>query len=130
MMSWGKPDVSFEQYRDDSVECAYFGATGNIKITGEYAEIDQGIREQNRTIDHGNGDIYDQMRDYNMAYQRNIRGNVNALQDLMVARVHQCLSGRGYHEFALTPAEEKQLGKLQRGSPERFRFLHQLASAG
>jgi len=130
MMSWGKPGVSYADYRTDSIECAYFGATGDIAGTSEFADIERGIREQNRTIDRGNGDIYDQVRDYNMVYQRAIRSNVDTLQDLMVARVQQCLTGRGYREFALTPAEEEQLGRLKRGTDERFRYLHQLASTG
>ncbi|KLE35950.1 hypothetical protein [Aurantiacibacter luteus] len=129
-ISWGKADVPFIDYRVDSIECAMLGATQNISEREELAEILRGVRQQERDLDiRGDGaDLYDMLRDYNMVYQRSFRGNVPALQGVMVETVHQCLRDRGYAEFALTGAQEGLLRELDHGTDERFRYLHALAS--
>lgn len=130
MATWGKPGVSFADYRTDSVDCAITGATVPIKETDEYSEIDRGLKTQQRTLENPppGSDQFDQIRDYSMTYQRNIRANIGDIQSLMVRRVQICLRSKGYKEFLLTPEQEAELGRYVKGSDARFRYLHSIAS--
>jgi len=47
---------------------------------------------------------------------------------LMQAKVDDCLVGRGYVRFRLTPQQRKHLARLHLGSPERHFYLYQLAT--
>ena len=66
---------------------------------------------------------YDQIR-------RSIRPEqkMRALKYGMEAVVQECLKERGYVRFRLTEAQRKTLAKFDRGTDERRRFLHGLAS--
>jgi hypothetical protein len=46
----------------------------------------------------------------------------------LVSIVERCLESRGYSRFRLTREQQAQLRRLDKGSPERHRFLHMLAS--
>ncbi len=128
MATWGKPGVDFDHYRSDSIECAVAGATIPVQQTEEYGEIDRGLKTQQRILEQPTGDQFDQIRDYSMTYQRNIRANVEDIQNIMVKRVHICLRAKGYKEFLLKPAQEAQLDTYRKGTDERFRYLHSVAS--
>ena len=46
----------------------------------------------------------------------------------LVDVVETCLAQRGYTRFTLTEEQRSALGKLKKGSPERHRYMHALAS--
>ena len=50
------------------------------------------------------------------------------LQAALVSIAERCLVDRGYSRFRLTAEQQATLGRLKKGSPERHRFLHALAS--
>jgi len=126
--SWGKGNVSFADYRVDSVTCALEGVQTDVVDQDQFKEIDAGLREQERSIDNSHGDIFDAVRENSMLYQRKLRSNVAELQDYMIEAVHECLRNKGYSEFALTGDQSALLAKLDKGSEARFRYLHALAS--
>jgi len=128
VISWGKQDVSFVDYRSDSIACAIAGVERDIRDHEAVAEIERGIVQQEIGLTSGSGDTYDALREYNFVYQRTIRGNVPVVQSYMVEGVHQCLREKGYSEFALTPEQAGLLTNLERGTEARFRYLHALAS--
>jgi len=128
VMTWGKPGVSFEQYRIDSVECAIEGSSYDVEASKEYEEIDRGLKAQYRILELANGDQFDRIRDYTMTYQRNLRGGVADIQATMVDRVQMCLRARDYKEFALTQTQASKLASYRKGTEPRFRYLHSLAS--
>ena len=127
-ISWGKPGVSYVQYREDSIECAIDGSRYNLVASGPYKDIDRGLKSQYRVLEQAQGDQSDQIRDYSMTYQRNIRGRIDDIQTAMVNRVHMCLRARDYKEFYLTEAQSKRLAQFDKGTEPRFRYLHSLAS--
>lgn len=128
VLSWGKPGVSYDRYRADSVVCALAGAAIPVEQTQEYGEIERGLKTQQRVLEEPSGDQFDQMREYNMTYQRNLRANVDDIQDIMLQRVHICLRSKRYKEFALTPEQLARLGAFPKGTEMRFRYLHAVAS--
>lgn len=126
--SWGRAGVDFATYRQDAVECgrmAYYAdlsrnehaqafATGTrrlemidglpldyLSLARSYAQITEGMRTESR------------LRDLDQSLQ--------SIVDI-------CLTRRGYVKFALTEEQRDRLGHLRKGSPERHRYLHALAS--
>ena len=108
--TWGKADVSFEQYRDDAAARHGMGTAGAsaaedmyrmTQLAARSEQIRSGIRPEKR------------MRE---------------LQAALVSIAERCLVDRGYTRFRLTAEQQATLGRLKKGSPERHRFLHALAS--
>jgi len=128
VVSWGKEDVSFVEYRTDSIGCALEGVQRDISEHEAMTEIEHSIEQQEIGLDTGTGDTFDALREYNLVYQRTIRGNVPDIQSYMVESVHQCNRGKGYSQFALTGQQAHLLANLERGTEARFRYLHVLAS--
>ena len=52
----------------------------------------------------------------------------NDVKELLQATVDECLKGRGYSKFQLTPAQQQTLRRLKIGSEERHFYLFRLAS--
>lgn len=123
-VSWGKQGVSFAQYRAESVDCAYAGATKNFTDQAAYKDARRGLNMQDAELERGD------TTEYVMIYRRNLRSNVSKLQTYLVGNVEKCLLGRGYKPFFLTRDQKRNLDRLKPGSRERFEFLHGLGSSG
>jgi hypothetical protein len=121
-ISWGKEAVAFEQYRADAVACGIQGATRDMREQKAFKDVVHGTHFQESALDRGDPD------EYVMIYKRNFRGNVPRLQHFLVNGVEECLMGKGYTPFALTPAQESQLRRYDKGSEDRFRYLHRISS--
>jgi hypothetical protein len=138
VVSWGKPDISFDDYRKDSIECGEWGATTSMKGRGEFDAVVLGLDRQDTDIDIGRSlppsltqeDPTQKLaRDYALnGLKSRPEPKVKALQRFLVDHVEACLSEKGYVRFTLTPAQEAELGGYRKGSQERFRYLHALAS--
>lgn len=146
--SWGKPGVSIDQYRTDSITCGRAGyytdvsdteaahvfkdATGqleaneadlsspaNAPLPGESAS--ETIRKQAAiaNIVARSGAIVANTRPTERMKQ---------VSTLMQGKVEDCLKSRGYVHFRLTPAQRKHLAHLHLGSVERHTYLYQLAT--
>lgn len=138
VVSWGKPGVSFDDYRRDSIECGRRGAATSMKGRREFDAVMLGLSRQDTDIDIGRSlppspaqeDPAQKLaRDYalNGAKSRP-EPKVKALQSFLEENVEACLSEKGYVRFSLTPRQAADLGRLKKGSEGRFRFLHALAS--
>ncbi|MGR4863228.1 hypothetical protein [Caulobacter sp. LARHSG274] len=138
VLSWGKPEVSFDDYRRDSIECGKRGATTSMKGRSEFDAVMLGLNRQDADIDIGRSlppsatleDPAQKLaRDYalNSAKSRP-EPKVKALQNFLEQNVETCLAQKGYVRFTLTPAQAADLDRHKKGSEGRFRFLHALAS--
>lgn len=138
VVSWGKPDVSFDDYRKDSTECGKRGATTSMREHGEFDAVLLGLTHQDIDMDIGRSlppsltgeDPAQKLgRDYalNGAKSRP-EPRVKALQKFLVENVEACLSEKGYVRFSLTPVQSAELGGYKKGTEGRFRYLHALAS--
>lgn len=137
--SWGKPGVSFEDYRRDSIACGKQGATTSMAGRPEYDAVMLGIGRQDTDIDIGRSlppsathedPIEKLARDYalNGAKSRP-EPRVKALQGVLETAVRDCLLARGYARFTLTPDQAAGLARHKKGTEGRFRYLHALASS-
>ena len=120
-VSWGKEGVSFEQYRAESIECGRAGAGRDLQRQQAVKDVIHGAHFQDSALDRGD------TVEYAMIYDRNFRGNVAKVQAFMVSGVEECLFNSGYVPFVLTRAQENRLSRYRKGSPERFRYLHELS---
>lgn len=136
--SWGKPGVSFEQYRADAIACAERGYYLDIAQTDDAKAFVRGSRElddatQSTAVAGPSADpIDDAVRRAN-AYEQIRRGveperRIDNLRTVLQSAVDSCLRARGYAKFTLTAAQRRQLGKLPIGSPQRRTYLYEIAS--
>lgn len=127
--SWGKPDVSFDQYRADSVECAKLGYFRDVSGDEPAKRFIRGFE----TADHllnlpnipglaQNDSWADSVRRTQPDRQKRL------LHGIQVADVERCLTAKGYRKFTLSPAEEKTLALYPKGSDGRRQYLHALAA--
>lgn len=126
--SWGKAGVSFEDYRKDAVECGRSAYYADVSQTEQAQAFVRGTRQLEST-DGMPLDMLELARRYGQIQQsvrpeRRIRELREGLQQVLEI----CLTKRGYSRFALTDEQRRKLGRLKKGSPERHRFLHSLAS--
>lgn len=126
--TWGKPSVSFDDYRRDARDCALQGAKADIRGWKPTKSVVAATREQDRILENPVMSPNSPMIDYAMVYHRSIRGNVAEVQQTMVGVVETCLMDRGYREIVLDRAQERQLRRLKWGTEERARYLYALAT--
>ena len=126
--SWGKAGVSLEDYRNDAVECASMAYYSDVSGSPQARAFIRGTK-QFESIDGLPMDMYEMARRYGQIEQ-SVRPErqMHQLQIGMQQVVDICLERRGYSRFALTEAQRKKLGKLKKGSAERHRYMHALAS--
>ena len=138
--SWGKADVSFETYRTDAVECGRLAYYADVSDTEQAKLFVSASRRLEAADDHGMGvpSATSEMELQRMvglaARSEQIRAGIRPekrMKELhvgLVDVVETCLEQRGYSRFTLTEEQRDALGKLKKGSPERHRFMHSLAS--
>jgi len=144
--SWGKAGVSFEQYRQDAVEC---GREGYYLDISQTADAKQLVRASRR-LDNLNGtfsgntpgvngigppstDAVDQMARFATNQQHIIESTrpeqrFRNIKHTLQSTTDTCLVGRGYSKFALTDEQRHRLRRLKVGSAERHAFLFKLGS--
>ena len=111
--SWGKPGISFLQYRTDAVECAY--------VAGNSAPVS--VPSVDLVFAFDGGDVFEVME----STKRNQYRIWNNVADQLEPALDSCLRGRGYRPFKLTDEQNVQLKALKRGSVSRHRYLYGLA---
>jgi hypothetical protein len=126
--SWGKADVSLEQYRQDAVDCASIAYYADVSETEQAAAFVRGTKRL-ESIDGLPLDFFDLARRYGQI-EASVRPErqIRELRQAMQSVVDICLTRRGYVKFRLTEEQRDQLGHLRKGSLERRRYLHMLAS--
>jgi hypothetical protein len=126
--SWGHAGVSIAQYRADAVQCGRLGANADIAsepATKAFAAAER-FAERNLTM---------QLSDTELATEqalmvRRLRPEkrLSEVQVVMLNTTEQCLTRLGYRQFTLTREQNRRLGRLRVGTPERHAYLHALAS--
>jgi len=134
--SWGKPGVSFEQYRTDAVECAVHAS--NYDIT--QAAVGQRLLAFNKQQEAARRDGWMGWDNQEGGDQRGYASDSSPwlqhfydveyldTRDLQYDLLGKCLSERGYRQFRLTAHQIKALDTLRRGSDARRDYLYRLAS--
>jgi hypothetical protein len=114
-MSWGKPAISFLQYRTDAVECAWLASsTAPVSV----ATVDQVF-----ALD-GVQDVFGAIEQTKRNQYRLWHNVVDQLEPAL----ETCLRSRGYRPFKLTQVQGDQLRQLKRGALSRHRYLYSLAT--
>jgi hypothetical protein len=138
--SWGKAGVSFDEYRRDAVECGRLAHYADVSDTEQAKLFVRASKRLEAADDHGMGtagasSVDEMNRMVGLAARsEQIRSSIRPekqMRDLhagLVGVVESCLTERGYSRFSLTEGQRARLGKLKKGSAERHRFLHSLAS--
>jgi hypothetical protein len=121
-LSWGKPGVSFETYRAEATEC--LRAAASVDLTG--SEPAQALVLASRRVETAlNSDPWSVAQAIDAARPDL---SIREARDIMQARLDHCLIDHGYHRFALTDAQRRQLNHFSLRQPERQVYLHSLAS--
>jgi hypothetical protein len=139
--SWGKPGVTFLQYRQDAAECAVEGylldishtqdAQDFVRATKELESVPGGMVIQSTAITPTSNSV-------DVVTWANIQQHIiesirpeerfKAIKALQLAKTDSCLVQRGYSKFRLTDDQRHQLRHLKFGSNQRRAYLYSLAS--
>ena len=117
--SWGKADVSLEQYWIDSAECAHLAAETDL----EGSDPARALVIASRMIDtNGTTGIQGALRIAapEIQWQR--------AATILQRNLDACLIERGYVKFELTDGQYRTLKMYEVGTFERRAYLHSLAS--
>lgn len=123
--SWGKPGVSYLQYRTDAVECAY-RAGQDAPVS--YPTVDLLFFDNTA---HG-GDATATMHEAIAAFDVNARRMSRPWREISAQvqpALARCLSDRGYRRFRLTRDQAAKLRDLPIGGKARHTFLWAIAAA-
>ena len=142
-VSWGKPNVPYASYNQDSQQCANRAFGVNAQMLPKTAEALGAIQAMNlysffsywESRDHGGGTYAaaavrpDRVPFRNTSYTSLFQHSayVDVVEQLQ-AVVDRCLVERGYHKFRLTNAQMDRLQRLKAGTAEREHYLHSLGS--
>jgi hypothetical protein len=134
IVTWGKAGVSFDEYRADSIACAseaYYLDVSNttaaqrLVAASRQLQSIEDTRPRPLTMDEAVNFAADQGNTIN--HYRPDR-QFEAIEELQQQTLDSCLAQRGYHQFRLTDAQQRQLRRLDRGSEARRTYLHSLAA--
>ncbi len=121
--SWSKLGVSFDQYRNDAIECAQVGYFRDVSGDEPAKRFLRGWKTAENSLNGAAGTNWEESVRIIQPDRR--RRQVHAIQ---VNDVERCLTDRGYAPFTLSADEERQLRRYKAGSPERHRYMHGLAA--
>jgi hypothetical protein len=136
-LSWGKPGISYEDYRADATACLREAA--GTDLTG--SEPANALVLASRRIETALTSDYTPMigggfdpviNTVNAAQQARMAARpdlrLRQARDILQARLDHCLEGHGYRRFRLTDDQRRQLNRFHLRQPERQVYLHSLAS--
>jgi hypothetical protein len=141
--SWGKAGVSFEQYRQDAVDCAAAGYFLDISNSADAQQFVTASRKLNnlpgptiyQTVGTGPGSTSSVDVAANFAnIQQHIIESVRPeerfknIKRMQLAKTNECLVNRGYSKFRLTDNQRDRLRHLKFGSDKRREYLYSLAT--
>jgi len=130
--SWGKADVSLDQYREDAVLCgrqAYYLDVSNTPAAKALVRASSQIENLPSNINENNFQPVSGAEAITMAVQgARPEQRFREIAALQKSTLENCLTSLGYVRFRLTEAQRDHLSKLRGGSPERHAYLHSLAS--
>jgi hypothetical protein len=121
--SWGKPDVTFLQYRTDAVECAWQASQAPPVVNGTNMVMPQPpspVPGVGPTADDVLSDLVD-------AYNVNKLIVKSKVIDQLQGGLEACLTARGYRPFGLTKAQAEELHAMKPGDKARQLYLYRLS---
>jgi hypothetical protein len=128
--SWGKPGVTFAQYRADALECANltYGAPISLNSLPPMPTGFFGVALPD-------GEWLDLRPAHVKIYTTTLVEGVKHAAWMDISEQLQrvldtCLVEKGYSRFRLTAGQMRRLEHLRRTSPERQQFLYELGSDG
>lgn len=152
-VTWGKPGVSFADYRRDTLECANktYGldvsmtpgtaqALSAVNSAGLYdliSDVDVGFGRGGVSYEGGAAGYRQAMAAIdpatvpyrNTTYTSLFRNAARTdVIDQLQLVLDYCLQSRGYQRFRLSAAQRDALHHYRYGTEERARFLHRLSS--
>jgi hypothetical protein len=136
-LSWGKPGISYEQYRADATICLREAAGTDLTGTEPANALVLASRRIETALTNdftpmvGGG--FDPLITFaNAVQQQRIAARpdlrIRQARDILQARLDHCLEEHGYRRFQLTDAQRRALNHFDRRRPERQAYLHSLAS--
>ncbi len=145
--SWGKPGISLDQYRKDSVECGVQGYYTDVSKTEDAQALVRASRQLD-TVTAGaiapntpaggptnstTVDLMDQALQYAQTQQHIVESvrpeeRYRNIKKDLISNTQRCLVQRGYSQFRLTDDQRRRLRKLKFGSEERRAYLYSLAT--
>jgi hypothetical protein len=138
--SWGQAGVDFDTYRNDAIECAARAYYADISDTDHAKAFVSASKRLESTDDTSMGQANasaadDMTRMVNAAAQQqriveSVRPEkrMRELEAGLQQVLEDCLTERGYVKFRLSEEQRAWLGTLDKGSEDRRRYLHSLAS--
>ena len=121
-LSWGKPGVSFTDYRADATLCLRAAAATDLAGT----EPAQALVLASRRVEAAaNADPWSVAQAIDAARPDL---SIRQARDIMQARLDRCLEAHGYRRFQLTDAQRRELSHYDLAAPARQVYLHSLAS--
>lgn len=132
-VSWGKAGISIDQYRTDAITCGragYYADVSNTESAHVFKDATRQLQTNETDLANASGprvlDIV--ARSAHIVDTTNAPERMKDVGALMQAKVDDCLKGRGYVRFRLTPVQRRQLSRLHLGSAERHIYLYRLAT--
>jgi hypothetical protein len=136
-LSWGKPGVSYEQYRADATSCLREAAGTDLTGTEPANALVLASRQIETALTSdftpmmGGGfdpiiNTVNAVQQARMAARPDLR--LRQARDILQARLDHCLEEHGYRRFQLTDEQRRQLEHFSLRRPERQAYLHSLAS--
>ena len=126
--SWGKPGVTFAQYRADALECANMTYNAPIVLhdlpafgtgyQGSFLPVSLASKLTPGTVQVWTTTLVEGVKH---AAWMDISEQLQVVLD-------RCLAEKGYTRFRLTSAQMSQLSHLGKMSPERQQYLYRLGS--
>ncbi len=126
--SWGKPGVTFAQYRADALECANLTYGAPISLN-PLPPMPTGVF----SVALPDGELLDLAPNHVVIYTTTLVEGVKHARWMDISEQLQrvldsCLVEKGYSRFRLTAGQMQTLDHLKRMSPERTQYLYQLGS--
>ena len=136
--SWGKPGVSYDQYRADGLACgrlAYYHDVSDTVAARSFVEGSKKIDEEMITIpppspgDHTSGPLMASriMATVSIVSSVHPEQRMHEIKELQESILDTCLAQRGYRRFRLTDAQTRRLGQMKIGREDRHLYLYSLA---
>ena len=121
-LTWGKPGVSFADYRADANLCLRAAAATDLAGTEPAQAL---VLASRRVATAAAADPWSVAQAIDAA-RPDLR--IHQARDIMQARLDHCLEEHGYRRFALTDDQRRQLNHYDMAAPARQVYLYSLAS--
>lgn len=133
-VSWGKADVSYEQYRADALDCGKNGLATDIDNSDPVNTLRTAAMQLQALDDHWTNinvnraelpaDAYERQQIETAARPKEQFAKIKAM---MFVAVRKCMSDHGYARFTLTDAQRAEMNKIGDLNGRR-QYLFKLAS--